>query len=79
MKKKIAYTKTESGSYLHNCYVKHRAGDLSTTLFSDNNKRTQFCLNGYAIVPLEDAKSIYPDIIIKKADIEEADRQLVLL
>ena len=72
----MEYTKSESGSYVHNCYIKCRNNDKSNVLFWDSDGITQFCLNGYAIVPFEDVKSIYPDIFIDETSIEEADKQL---
>uniref|UniRef100_A0A6M3LFX9 Uncharacterized protein n=1 Tax=viral metagenome TaxID=1070528 RepID=A0A6M3LFX9_9ZZZZ len=78
-KRNIIYEKTKSGSYLHNCYVKRRVDDLSTTLFSNDDKVVNFCLNGYAIVPLEEVRALYTDIIIEEENVKEADRQVALL
>lgn len=72
------YTKSIDGSYLHNCYVGRRGDDPSKHIFYSSDKTTTVCLNGYAIIPLEEYHALRGTVMPKseKTSIKEADEQL---
>jgi hypothetical protein len=50
----MGYEKTRDGSYVCNCFISKRSGEMSEQLFTLTEKSITATLNGYAIVPIED-------------------------
>ena len=57
--KNMKHEKCEDGSYLGNCHLQRRENDPAPYLF--NQSGTEYiscCLNGYAIIPLEEYQKL---------------------
>ena len=71
------YEKGKDGSYLHNCYMERREGDVSPWMFHCDGDTGSViaALNGYAIIPMERYAKLVGKDYDEKA-ICDADEQL---
>tara|TARA_R110002074_G_scaffold199659_1_gene367467 strand:+ start:3062 stop:3286 length:225 start_codon:yes stop_codon:yes gene_type:complete len=72
----MKYNKCKDGGFVHNCHIIVREYDKSAHIFKQlGNDSLTACLNGYAIIPMEEyAKLTGCDFNVKAID--EADKEL---
>ena len=71
------YGKTKDGSYVHNCLIVPRADNKNDFLFMQTDNTVSCCLNGYAIIPIEEYERLRGEIVgVDYQAIADAEKQL---